>query len=167
MKMNLHARSFRAAAGFCAAVFCAAAPVALRAAPAFPPSAGGETTSATPNAISDYERRVLRLEYTRLMKAISAARREAMRSEALASLREASDKARDSGDEAAFVAARRALHRAADEEIRKDPEIAAKVKRLGEVGALLEKDRPVRKELRSLEHRRRRAGSAPEAPAAP
>ncbi len=147
------------AAALAAAFFCAAA---LRAAPAFPPTAGGETTSTTPNSITDYERRVLRLEYTRLMKAISAARREALRSEALAPLREASDKARESGDKAAFVASRRALHQAADEEIRKDPEMAAKIKRLGEVGALLEKDRPDRKELRSLERKHRRApASAP------
>ena len=117
--------------------------------------------ATVPDAITPYERRVLRLEYQKLVREIAEMRRFARDSAPeLDAERKALADALDRGDAPAAEKARKALDAAVEEFLRHSPESAAKIKRLGDVGMLLTKDTPVRKELRSLQHERPANGAS-------
>lgn len=157
--MNLAAPFFftalrrRVVAALVPAVLMVAAlfPVAVQAR-VFPdePSGAGETV---PDAITPYERRVLRLEYQRLVREISEMRRRARESAPeLEPERTALASALEARDAAAAEKAAKALDAAVEAYVAGDPDLSAKIKRLGDVGTLLSKDSSRRKELRSLQH---------------
>lgn len=103
-----------------------------------------------PALLSDYERKVLELEYAKLVRAVREARAEAAADESLAPLRDALAEARrtDPGGTNA-VAAARALSDATEAVLYEKEGIREKIKRLHEVGNLLEYDHRLRREQRA------------------
>ncbi|MBR1837841.1 MAG: hypothetical protein IJ783_11220 [Kiritimatiellae bacterium] len=143
---NRNVRFLRAAIPALALVL---APAAATAAPAFR-TAGGEAGATVPDLLSDYERKVLHLELGRLLREVRALRENARESEDFAALRDATSSARNSGDSAAAAKAARDLAAAVEAKLAADPEAVAKLNRLSDVGALLERDKRLRKEQRAL-----------------
>ena len=156
----------RAAAAL-AALVLAFAPAAARAIPRplNPTAAGAEQ----PRLLSDYERRVLSHELTRLMKDIRERRAKAAEDESLAPLRDALAAAKAEGVASNVQAAAKALSDAVETKLYEDPEVPPKIKRLQEVGNLLEYDSRIRREQRASrpEVRRRPPEPAPPADEAP
>ena len=156
----------RAAAAL-AALVLALAPAAARAIPRpLNPTAAG---AAQPRLLSDYERRVLSHELTRLMKDIRERRAKAAEDESLAPLRDALAAAKADGVASNVQAAAKALSDAVETKLYEDPEVPPKIKRLQEVGNLLEYDSRIRREQRASrpEVRRRPPEPAPPADEAP
>lgn len=156
----------RAAAAL-AALVLALAPAAARAIPRpLNPTAAG---AAQPRLLSDYERRVLSHELTRLMKDIRERRAKAAEDESLAPLRDALAAAKAEGVASNVQAAAKALSDAVETKLYEDPEVPPKIKRLQEVGNLLEYDSRIRREQRASrpEVRRRPPEPAPPADEAP
>ena len=156
----------RAAAAL-AALALALAPAAARAIPRpLNPTAAG---AAQPRLLSDYERRVLSHELTRLMKDIRERRAKAAEDESLAPLRDALAAAKAEGVASNVQAAAKALSDAVETKLYEDPEVPPKIKRLQEVGNLLEYDSRIRREQRASrpEVRRRPPEPAPPADEAP
>ena len=156
----------RAAAAL-AALVLAFAPAAARAIPRpLNPTAAG---AAQPRLLSDYERRVLSHELTRLMKDIRERRAKAAEDESLAPLRDALAAAKAEGVASNVQAAAKALSDAVETKLYEDPEVPPKIKRLQEVGNLLEYDSRIRREQRASrpEVRRRPPEPAPPADEAP
>ena len=156
----------RAAAAL-AALVLALAPAAARAIPRpLNPTAAG---AAQPRLLSDYERRVLSHELTRLMKDIRERRAKAAEDESLAPLRDARAAAKAEGVASNVQAAAKALSDAVETKLYEDPEVPPKIKRLQEVGNLLEYDSRIRREQRASrpEVRRRPPEPAPPADEAP
>ncbi|MBQ6102639.1 MAG: hypothetical protein IJL06_03110 [Kiritimatiellae bacterium] len=139
-------RFLRSAAPF-AALVLAFAPAAASAAPRpFNPTAAG---ALQPRLLSDYERRVLSHELVKLMEDVRSRRAEAAEDESLAPLREALDAAKAEGTASNVQAAARALSDAVETKLYEDPEVPPKIKRLQEVGNLLEYDSRLRREQRA------------------
>ena len=135
------------AAALLACLALALAPAAARAIPRpLNPTAAG---AAQPKLLSDYERRVLSHELTKLMKDIRERRAKAAEDESLAPLREALAAAKATGVESNVQAAAKALSDAVETKLYEDPEIPAKIKRLQEVGNFLEYDSRLRREQRA------------------
>ena len=111
-----------------------------------PPTALG---AAQPRLLNDYERAVLSRELARLMGEVRAARRLASEDESLAPLREAVEEARRADDAEALQSARRKLDDAIETILYQDATIPPKIKRLQEVGIMLEYDNRVRREQRA------------------
>ena len=156
----------RAAAAL-AALALALAPAAARAIPRpLNPTAAG---AAQPRLLSDYERRVLSHELTRLMKDIRERRAKAAEDESLAPLRDALAAAKAEGVASNVQAAAKALSDAVETKLYEDPEVPPKIKRLQGVGNLLEYDSRIRREQRASrpEVRRRPPEPAPPADEAP
>ena len=150
----------RAAAAL-AALALALAPAAARAIPRpLNPTAAG---AAQPRLLSDYERRVLSHELTRLMKDIRERRAKAAEDESLAPLRDALAAAKAEGVASNVQAAAKALSDAVETKLYEDPEVPPKIKRLQEVGNLLEYDSRIRREQRASRPEVRRR--SPEPPA--
>ena len=150
----------RAAAAL-AALVLAFAPAAARAIPRpLNPTAAG---AAQPRLLSDYERRVLSHELTRLMKDIRERRAKAAEDESLAPLRDALAAAKAEGVASNVQAAAKALSDAVETKLYEDPEVPPKIKRLQEVGNLLEYDSRIRREQRASRPEVRRR--PPEPPA--
>ena len=137
---------FRRAAAPFAALVLAFAPAAARAIPRpLNPTAAG---AAQPRLLSDYERRVLSHELRKLMEDVRSRRAKAAEDEALAPLREALAAAKAEGTASNVQAAAKALSDAVETKLYEDPAIPAKIKRLQEVGNLLEYDSRLRREQR-------------------
>ena len=102
-----------------------------------------------PDLLSPYQRRVLSLELARLRKEIVAARREAARSAELEPYRAALAQAREGGDATNVAAKAQALSDATEAILFRDEEIPGKLKRLQEVGLLLEYDSRREKQKRA------------------
>lgn len=110
-----------------------------------------EAGARQPNLLSEYERDVLRREMVKLTQAVRAARLEASKDASLEPLRQAAAEAKLSGDRTNAMAAAKALADATETILYRDPEMPAKIKRLMEVGQLLEYDTRLRKEQRAHE----------------
>lgn len=137
----------RPAAAALAALVLALAPAAARAIPRpLNPTAAG---AAQPRLLSDYERRVLTHELHRLMGDVRARRAKAAEDESLAPLRDAVAAARAEGVASNVQAAAKALADAVETKLYEDPEVPPKIKRLQEVGNLLEYDSRIRREQRA------------------
>ncbi len=137
----------RPAAALLASCALALAPAAARAIPRpLNPTAAG---AAQPKLLSDYERRVLSHELAKLMKDVRARRAKAAEDESLAPLRDALAAAKATGVTSNVQAAAKALSDAVETKLYEDPEIPAKIKRLQEVGNLLEYDFRLRREQRA------------------
>ena len=140
-----------AAAAF-AALVLALSPAAAHAIPRpLNPTAAG---AAQPKLLSDYERRVLTRELHKLMEDVRSRRAKAEADESLAPLRDA-------------LAAAKALSDAVETKLYEDPEIPPKIKRLQEVGNLLEFDSRIRREQRASHPEVRRRPPEPPAEVAP
>ncbi len=156
----------RAAAAL-AALALAFAPAAARAIPRpLNPTAAG---AAQPRLLSDYERRVLTRELHKLMEDVRSRRAKAAEDESLAPLRDALAAAKAEGVASNVQAAAKALSDAVETKLYEDPEVPPKIKRLQEVGNLLEYDSRIRREQRASrpEVRRRPPEPAPPADEAP
>jgi hypothetical protein len=153
------------AAALLASLALALAPAAARAIPRpLNPTAAG---AAQPKLLSDYERRVLSHELTKLMKEIRVSRAKAAEDESLAPLRDALAAAKAEGVESNVQAAAKALSDAVETKLYEDPEVPAKIKRLQEVGNFLEYDSRLRREQRASSPVVRRAPPVAEPPAVP
>ena len=153
-----------AAAAF-AALVLALSPAAAHAIPRpLNPTAAG---AAQPKLLSDYERRVLSHELTRLMKDIRERRAKAAEDESLAPLRDALAAAKAEGVASNVQAAAKALSDAVETKLYEDPEIPPKIKRLQEVGNLLEFDSRIRREQRASHPEVRRRPPEPPEEVAP
>ncbi len=120
-----------------------------------------------PDLLTPYQRRVLSLELAKLQKEIVAARREAAASDELEPLRAALAEAKLGGDGTNVTAKASALSDATETVLYRDhPEIPAKLKRLQEVGRLLEYDSRREKQFRAT-HPVRTAPAAPAEPPEP
>jgi len=134
-----------------------------------PAEAGDRTPPATalgiaqPRLLNDYERVVLSRELVRLMREVRSARELASRDESLAPLREAVDEARRADDAEALQAARRKLDDAVETVLYQDGTIPPKIKRLQEVGIMLEYDNRVRREQRARMRRPVEPARSPQA----
>ena len=93
-----------------------------------------------PDLLDAYQRRVLQMELMKLQKEIVAARREAAASEELAPLRAALDEAKLGGNATNIAAKASSLSDATEAILYRDEAIPGKIKRLQEVGRLLEYD---------------------------
>ena len=102
-----------------------------------------------PDLLDDYQRRTLQLELVKLQREIVAARREAAASEELAPLRAALDEAKRGGDATNVAAKASALADATERILYRDGTIPPKIKRLQEVGLLLEYDTRREKQARA------------------
>lgn len=103
-----------------------------------------------PVLLSEYERKVLELEYVKLMRAIREARAEAAADESLAPLKDALAAARaENPGGTNAVAAARALADATETVLYAMDGMSDKIKRLHEVGNLLEYDHRLRREQRA------------------
>lgn len=146
-----------------AALVLAFAPAAARAIPRpLNPTAAG---AAQPKLLTDYERRVLSHELVKLMADVRSRRAKAAEDESLAPLREALDAAKAEGTASNVQAAAQALSDAVETKLYEDPEVPPKIKRLQEVGNLLEYDSRIRREQRASRPEVRR--KPPEPPAEP
>lgn len=142
-----HAPRPNVAARLLALALAVAVPAAARAIPRpLNPSAAG---AAQPRLLSDYERSVLAREMRRLMEEVRTKREAAARDETLAPLREALAAAREEGVATNVAAAARVLSDAVEAKLYEDPAVPPKIKRLQEVGNLLEYDSRVRREQRA------------------
>ena len=104
-----------------------------------------------PDLLDDYQRGVLRREMAKLQQDISAARRTAGEAEELAPLKAALEEARLAGDATNVAARAQALSDATETVLYRDnPGIPDKIKRLLEVGNLLEYDTARRKRERAM-----------------
>lgn len=115
-----------------------------------------------PDLLNDYQRRTLRLELAKLQREISTARREAAASEELEPLRAALAEAKLGGDPTNVAAKAIALSDATETILYRDETIPPKIKRLQEVGRLLEYDS--RREKQARAKRPPRAAIPPAAP---
>lgn len=93
-----------------------------------------------PDLLDAYQRRTLQLELVKLQREIVAARREAAASEELEPLRAALAEAKLGGDATNVLAKQAALSDATETILYRDETIPPKIKRLQEVGRLLEYD---------------------------
>ena len=144
------------------AILLAAAPRADAIPRPLNPTAAG---AAQPKLLTDYERQVLSLEMAKLQREIRTARNEARQSDAFAALRAAVDAARAGGVPTNVAAATAALDDAVETALYEDPAFPAKIKRLLEVGNLLEYDSRLRREQRVRQAAPRPRAPAPPAPA--
>lgn len=121
-----------------------------------------EAGAVQPNLLTEYERSALRREWLKLTQAIRAARLEASKDASLDPLRQAVAEAKLSGVSSNVTAASKALADATETILYRDPGIPPKIKRLLEVGNLLEYDTRLRKEQHA---RQRQSGVLPPPPA--
>ena len=153
-----------AAAAF-AALVLALSPAAAHAIPRpLNPTAAG---AAQPKLLSDYERRVLTRGLHKLMEDVRSRRAKAEADESLAPLRDALAAAKAEGVASNVQAAAKALSDAVETKLYEDPEIPPKIKRLQEVGNLLEFDSRIRREQRASHPEVRRRPPEPPAEVAP
>lgn len=126
--------------------------VALAATAAFAIPRPNHPTGAAagvPDALTPYERSVLQLEIVRLQREVAAARRETAASGEFAELRAAVAAAKAEGDAGKAAAASAALAGAVEAKLAETAGMREKIRRLKEVGALLEADTTRRKEQRA------------------
>ena len=155
------------------ALALAAVPAAAIPRPDIPTAAAARE----PDLLTPYQRRVLSLELAKLQKEIVAARREAAAADELEPLRAALAEAKLGGDATNVAAKATALSDATETVLYRDnPGIPDKIKRLQEVGRLLEYDSRREKQFRATHPVRTPpaavppgsgSGAAPEAAAAP
>lgn len=122
--------------------FVAALVLAAFSAAAIPrPDIPTDAAARVPDFLTEYERGVLRREMAKLQKEIVAARRKAGEAEELAPLKAALAEAKLGGDATNVAAKASALSDATETVLYRDnPDIPDKLKRLQEVGRLLEYD---------------------------
>jgi len=139
--------TFRLFAAALAAAALFRAPAAEAKLPVGTPTLRG---AREPVLLTEYERRVLELEYAKLVRAVREARAEAAADESLAPLKEALAEARGTGAGGTnAVAAARALADATETVLYAMDGMRDKIKRLHEVGNLLEYDHRLRREQRA------------------
>ena len=145
-----------------AALVLAAGPAAAIPRPDIPTAAAARE----PDLLDAYQRRVLQMELATLQKEIVAARREAAAAEELAPLRAALDEAKLGGNATNIAAKASALSDATEAVLYRDEAIPGKIKRLQEVGRLLEYDSRREKQKRAMHPPRPMPVAAPAPPAA-
>ena len=121
-----------------------------------------------PDLLSQYERKVLSLEYAKLLSAVRAARAEAAADPSLQPLKDALAAARaaEGPGGSNSLAAARALSDATETVLYAAEGVPAKIKRLQEVGNLLEYDHRLRREQRAAAALGRPAAPPPQQTAA-
>lgn len=117
-----------------------------------------------PDLLTPYQRRVLSLELAKLQKEIVAARRAAADSDELEPLRAALAEAKLGGDATNVAAKAKALSDATETVLYRDETIPPKIKRLQEVGRLLEYDSRREKQNRASHPQRPAPAAAEPAP---
>ncbi len=105
--------------------------------------------ATVPDLLTPYERNVLQLEIVRLQREIATARRETAALPEFDGLRAAAAAAKAEGDGKKIFETTKALADAVETKLYENPEIPGKIKRLKEVGQLLEYDTVRRKEQRA------------------
>ena len=139
--------TFRLFAAALAAAALFRAPAAEAKLPVGTPTLRG---AREPVLLTEYERRVLELEYAKLVRAVREARAEAAADESLAPLKDALAAARaENPGGTNAVAAARALADATETVLYAMDGMSDKIKRLHEVGNLLEYDHRLRREQRA------------------
>lgn len=126
--------------------------LALSAAAAFAIPRPDHPTGAAenvPDLLTPYERNVLQLEIVRLQREVATARRETAALAEFDELRAALAAAKAEGDKNKIFSATKALADAVETRLYEKPGMPEKIKRLKEVGALLEYDTNRRKEQRA------------------
>ncbi len=113
-----------------------------------------EPTHEEPNILSEYERTVVTLEMQKLTKEVGLARKEAAKDPTLDDAKKALDEARESKDVKQIRDAKRKLSNMIETILYQQEGMPVKIKRLLEVGKLLEFDSKKQKEIR------RRKGTA-------
>ncbi len=113
-----------------------------------------EPAHVEPNILSDYERKVVTLEMQNLTKEIGLARKEAAKDPSLDDTKKEVEEARKSKDLKQLRDAKRKLSDMTETILYQQEGMPAKIKRLLEVGKLLEFDTQKQKEIR------RRKGTA-------
>ncbi len=108
-----------------------------------------------PDLLSANERRILKLEMHTLMRTINRARSEAAQAPELAEARQIRDAALATRDPRQITDARRTFANAVETRLHEQEEMPGKIRRLREVGRLLEYDSQRNKD------QRRRQGSRP------
>ena len=137
---------------------------ALSAAAVPRPDLPSAAAAREPDLLDAYQRRVLTLELAKLQKEIVAARRAAGEAEELAPFKAALDEAKLAGDETNVAAKAKAFSDARETVLYRDnPGMPEKIKRLVEVGRLLEYDS--RREKQNRASHPPRPSAVPAAPA--
>ena len=113
-----------------------------------------EPAHVEPNILSDYERTVVTLEMQNLTQEIGLARKEAAKDPTLDEAKQELVAAQESKDAKLILEAKRKLSNMTETILYQQEGMPAKIKRLLEVGKLLEFDTPKQKEIR------RRKGTA-------